>query len=400
MISSKRTIKSIMPLFFSISLMFVGNGLVISSCSAMLKAMNVGELAIGAVNACFYIGAMISTIAAHRVVSRTGHIRAFGIFSALFAISAMLHVLSQNLLFWSFLRVMLGFCYYGLLLVSESWINERARNEIRSRVLAFYECVFYMSFAMGVMIFALELDNTQIFIISAAFIMISSLPLNLIRIKVPKMPPREPVSIPKIFSIVPLALVCSIVAGVLMSGFMSMSGLYIMLKGYGAREVSFFMTAGIVGGFFSQMFLGSFSDKFGRRLSIMIACAVSLFASIGLLFVSEISALYALCFLLGSGIFCLYALALARANDVLSERGESLKVGRALLFSYSLGSLISAGVLGVMMKILGANGFIYVYIVLLVFLFVFSAAQHTVAAPYRRAYEPSSMRTDGIEREI
>lgn len=401
MTSSKRTIRTMTPLFFSISLMFIGNGLVVSSCSTLLKQMNVGEIEIGLVNACFFIGAMLSTINASFIVLKTGHIRAFGIFSAIFGVSAMLHNLSFNLYFWALLRVLLGFCYYGLLLVAESWLNERAKNTNRSRILAFYECVFYVSFATGILILALNLRPDEIFIVSAAFIMLSSIPLNLIRINQPKIKQNECASMPKIFSIVPLALVGSIIAGVLINGFFTMSGLYILFQGFSAREISFFMTFAMVGGFLSQFVLGSFSDKFGRRVSIVLACSVGLFAAIGLLFFEKnLIAQYVFSFFLGSGIFCLYALSLARANDVLEERSsEALNVGRALLFSYSFGALISAIIMGFVMKFAGSSGFIYVYIVLLVILLIFALTQRTIPLKYRKSYEPHVMRTSEIIKD-
>ena len=194
------------PLFLGMSLLFIGNGLVIASCSALLKQNGVGELAIGLINTGFFIGALISTITAHRIISTTGHIRAFAIFSAIFAVSAMLHAISENLIFWAILRASLGYCYYALLMVIESWLNAKIPNKIRSRVIAFYECVFYTSFGLGILILALDLSAFEIFIISAAFIMLSSIPLNLIRINQPQIPQRQPINIPKIFGIVPLAL--------------------------------------------------------------------------------------------------------------------------------------------------------------------------------------------------
>ena len=398
MASSIRIIRSMGPLFLGMSLLFIGNGLVIASCSALLKQNGVGELQIGLISTAFFIGALASTISAHRVISNTGHIRAFAIFSAIFAVSAMLHAISSNLIFWAILRAFLGYCYYALLMVIESWLNAKIPNKIRSRVIAFYECVFYTSFGLGILILALDLSAFEIFIISAGFIMLSSIPLNLIRINQPQIPQRQPINIPKIFGIVPLALVGALVAGLAINGFFSMASLFIMLQGYGAKEASFFMTIAMGGGFIAQALIGGFSDKYGRRPALILCSSVALISAVlFLLNGSNLIVQYILSFFFGGGIFCTYGLSLARANDEITDKTKSVQVARALLFSYSFASLFSPLLMSYAMKIFGSFGFIYVYLVLYVGLILFALTQKTIPQHMRKDYNDKLVaRTAGI----
>lgn len=388
--SSKRTIKAMIPLFFGIALLFVGNGLVVSSAGIELKKMGAGELETGLVISVFFVGAMLSTIISHKIVSKVGHIRSFAIFSSIFGVCAMFHDLSQNLYLWALLRGGLGFCYYSILMIAESWLNTRAKDQIRSRVLAFYEVVFYSCFGLGILILGFNLTSSQIFLISAAFILLSSIPLNLNRIKEPPIPEKRSVSIPSIFNLVPLALITSIVAGVLVNGFFSMASIYILLQGYDAKEVSFFMTIAMVGGFIAHCVIGSLSDRFGRR-PVIIGCSfISLIAAfIFILFDLDINLQYILSFFLGSGVFCLYALALARANDMLEYKSKSIEMGRAILFSYSLGSLFSPIIMGATMYFFGPQGFMWVYVVLLISLIIFALTQKTIPIESRKIFEHS-----------
>lgn len=398
MASSFRIIRSMGPLFLGMSLLFIGNGLVIASCSALLKQNGVGELEIGLINTGFFVGALISTITAHRVISITGHIRAFAIFSAIFAVSAMLHAVNQNLVFWAILRAFLGYCYYALLMVIESWLNAKIPNKIRSRVIAFYEGVFYTSFGLGILILALNLNTFEIFIISAAFIMLSSIPLNLIRINQPQIPERQPINIPKIFGIVPLALVGALIAGLAINGFFSMASLFVLLQGYGTKEASFFMTVAMIGGFLAQVFIGSFSDRYGRRPAILLCSCVALISAVlFLLNGKNLTVEYLLSFFFGAGIFCTYGLSLARANDEITDKTKSVQVARALLFSYSLASLFSPLLMSYAMKIFGAFGFIYVYLVLFAGLVLFALTQKTIPQHMRKEYNDRLVaRTAGI----
>ena len=398
MASSFRIIRSMGPLFLGMSLLFIGNGLVIASCSALLKQNGVGELEIGLINTGFFVGALISTITAHRVISITGHIRAFAIFSAIFAVSAMLHAVNQNLAFWAILRAFLGYCYYALLMVIESWLNAKIPNKIRSRVIAFYEGVFYTSFGLGILILALDLKTFEIFIISAAFIMLSSIPLNLIRINQPQIPERQPINIPKIFGIVPLALVGALIAGLAINGFFSMASLFVLLQGYGTKEASFFMTVAMIGGFLAQVFIGNFSDRYGRRPAILLCSSVALISAVlFLLNGKNLTIEYLLSFFFGAGIFCTYGLSLARANDEITDKTKSVQVARALLFSYSLASLFSPLLMSYAMKIFGAFGFIYVYLVLFAGLILFALTQKTIPQHMRKEYNDRLVaRTAGI----
>lgn len=78
--------------------------------------------------------------------------------------------------------------------------------------------------------------------------------------------------------------------------------------------------------------------------------------------------------ILGSGIFCLYGLSLARANDMLGDPTKRVELGRSMLFCYSIGSLLAPLMLGALMQGFGALGFegFYMAILALFILFAFS----------------------------
>lgn len=373
MLSSKRTIKSLTALFVGIPFVFMGNALILGSVGVILKQDGASEAIIGLIGFCFFLGGTLGTTCAHRVIAKIGHIRAFGLFSALFSICIILHILGSNLVFWAFLRVIMGFCYYALLIIIESWFNEKAKNAVRQRVLSFYEVVFCLSFGLGSLLIALNLQSSTLFIIAACLIMFSSIPLNLIRIKEPQMPAKSPISLPNVFSIAPLALVASFIGGMLMSGFYSMASLFVLLQGYGAQGVSYFIAFGILGGFIAQSLIGFVSDRLGRKFSIILCACVGLVTMLLFAFFEfSLAAQFVLAVFLGMGIFCLYALALARANDMLEDKSKRVELGRAVLFSYSLGSLISPLLLGFAMQVFDYKGFAYFYVLNLAFLILFA----------------------------
>ena len=167
------------------------------------------------------------------------------------------------------------------------------------------------------------------------------------KIKEPILKPFEKYSFPKLFSVVPLALMGSFIGGFLVGGFFTMIPIYLMQKYSSIETVSLFMACSILGGLISQWPIGLLSDKYGRRK--LIAFNGFYIAIICLLFIFTYSyenMIYILGILLGFSIFSIYPLSLSRANDVVDENKDIVEISRALLFTYGLGSFLAPITLG------------------------------------------------------
>lgn len=373
MASSIKSIRIMLALFIAMTFIFIGNSLVVSSAGLGLKEIGANDFETGLVIACFFIGAISCTVFSHKLISAYGHIRAYSIFTACFAVSALAHDFCSNILYWAFLRFMLGFCYYSLVMIIESWINEKTPNSIRSRVLAIYEMTYFGSSLVGVLLLKLNLGMDKIFLLATLMLILALIPFSVINIKQPKIPAKERISFPNLLKLIPLALVTSFVAGIVVNGTLTMSNVYILAQGYGASELSSFVSLAMAGGFFSHMLNGYLSDKFGRKNAIAFSCSIAFAVTFYIAFKKpDIHLQNLLAPLLGFGVFPLYVLALARANDVLHDKSKRVEISRALLLSYLCGSFSAALILGTAMNIFGAIGYIYVYCVVLAFLFIFA----------------------------
>ena len=355
-------------LFFSVFFLFAGFGLFLNSAGVKLSEMGVTNTAIGALNAAFFVGAALSAVAAHRVVSGVGHIRGFSVFGAVFAIAALGHMMTDNLWAWGVLRVLLGFCYYSLLMIVESWFAERSAASMRARVLAFYNVVYYVAFTAGIALLSLKPSSNDIFTLAAILVMAAMLPVALTRLKAPELPPRQRISLPRLFAIAPLALVGSFVGGLLMNGFFTMASVFLLQQGYGLREISFYLMVAMVAGFAVQLPVARLSDRYGRRNAILTCSTVSEIGAavgIGLMLAGLIDmwVQYVVAGFFGVGLFTLYALSVARANDQLPNEMNTVEVSRSLLFSYGMGSLLAPLVLGVVMDQAERYGFYGYFVV-------------------------------------
>ncbi|MCK9474128.1 MFS transporter [Sulfurimonas sp.] len=343
------SIVPISSLFIAIGFLAIGYGMILTFIGVYLKEMGSSNITIGLINATFFLGAIGASIFSQKIIATVGHIRSFATFASIMIIGFLGHSLYFNEVFWAILRLLSGFAYYGLLIILESWLNEKSSKTHRSKILAIYTIIFYLATAIGQLL--LNIGDTSghvFFIIGSILVLFSIIFISMTKIKEPILEPFERYSLPKIFSIAPLALASSFIGGFFVGGFFTMMPVFIVENFDSIHIVSLFMTITIIGALLSQWPIGIFSDKLGRRKMIAFSSFFIAFISACFLLSSyDKYYFYLLGALLGVGIFSLYPLAMARANDVVDENKNILEISRTLLFAYGLGSFAAPLFIGV-----------------------------------------------------
>lgn len=349
-------------LFLGVFFLFFGYGLFLNSAGVKLVEMGINDAVIGLLNAAFFVGAALSAIFAHRIVSNVGHIRSFSVFCAMFAVVALSHMMIDNLWAWGILRIILGFCHYSLLLLVESWMSEKTNLDTRGKVLATYNIIFYLAFILGVSLLSLELSSNNIFTLATILVVISMLPIALTKMTQPEIPARERISVPRLFAISPLALATSFISGMLVNSFFTMASVFMLKLNFSLGEISLYLMISMVGGFISQLPMAALSGRIGRRNTILACSIIATITTILGLFLilqekSTVWIQYIIAFLLGCSLFSLYALSIARANDELPNNMNTIEVSRGLLFCYGIGALLAPPLLGLAIGISAQYGF-------------------------------------------
>ena len=145
----RNTVVSLSAMFVSLALLIAGSSLLGTLLSVRLSIEGFQPLAIGSVLFFHSLGFVIGTRVVTRVIRRVGQVRSFAAFAAVACAAALLHPLFVSGWFWALLRMLVGFCAAGLIMVLESWISGRATNSTRGALLGIYQIVYFSSAALG-----------------------------------------------------------------------------------------------------------------------------------------------------------------------------------------------------------------------------------------------------------
>ena len=350
----RQALLPIASLFISIAFLATGYGMLMTYIGLYLKQAGLAEMAIGMINSAFFLGALLAAIFSQKLIVNVGHARSFSAFSALMAMAFLGHTLHYEPWFWAMLRLLSGFAFYALLIVLESWLNEKSSSKDRGRVLAVYTVVFFMATALGQLILSLNVTSYLVFVLGSVLVLASLILVAITRISQPVLQPFERYSLPKVLHIAPLALVGSIIGGFFVGGFYTMMPVFVLNMYQQQTVVPSFMAISILGGLLAQWPVGTLSDRYGRRKLLAWA---GLFSAVICLLLAVLATqlwlFYLLGFLLGTSLFSIYPLSVARANDRLDHGKDLVEISRSLLFAYGIGSFLAPLILGAVLGISG-----------------------------------------------
>ena len=349
----------LLPLLIAAGILLAGNGL--QGTLITLRGAEEGFDAtfIGLMGTAYFGGFIVSCIVSPRLLHAVGHIRVFAALAAIASAASLFLVLWIEPLSWIAMRFVMGFCFSGLFMAIESWLNEATANQDRGRVLSLYRVVD-LSVVTGSQ-FLLPLfgvESFAIFAVAAIMISLSVVPVSLADRSNPKPPEQVKFDLKAIWIISPLACLGCISIGLTNSAFRTIGPLFAVDAGLDTADVAIFMSAGIVGGAVLQYPLGWMSDRLDRRY---VFIAATLGAAASGLFLSRFAGnneilLYAGIFAFGAFSLPLYSLSAAHAND-RAQAGQYVLVAAGLSFFYSIGAAVGPLVVAWVMNIFGASAF-------------------------------------------
>ncbi len=363
----RNALLTIAALLLAAFILLVGNGLQGTLLSVRGNTAGFALPVIGLLMSAYFVGFVTGCRNVPKLIARVGHIRTFTALASVASATALAHALFVDPPFWVVLRVISGFCFAGLYMIIESWINERATNENRGRILSVYRVVDLSATTIGqILLMAGDPAGFVLFALISILISLSLVPVALTTSVAPAPVNIVRLDLPKMYRVSPLAATGALGVGVANGAFWAVGPVFVQRIGYDVSAVATFMSVAIAGGALSQWPLGSLSDKLDRRWVIIGAAALC--AASGL-YLSVFADKSFAALLVGAALFGFFAmpifgLSAAHANDH-AEPNEFVAISGGLFLLYGAGSIVGPILGPTLMQFLGASA-----------LFQYTAAVH------------------------
>lgn len=336
---------SIGAILLSTAFLLAGNGLVGTLTPLRAHLEGFSDLEIGAMGSFYYGGFVLGCLVGPRVLARVGHIRTFAVGAALVAATVLLLPLLVAPASWFAIRACFGFFAANVVMALESWLNDRANNQTRGRILSAYVMVNLTFFMLGQWLLLLASPaGYKLFSVAAMTYICCLVPVGLTQLPQPLPQPAPPLRVKRLMRMAPVGVAGVITVGLANGAFWTLAPVYAQLLGFRTSGVAAFMSAFILGGALVQFPLGRFSDRMDRRWIIALCCGSAVALGVALAFlgrfgIKTLTILFPIAFIFGAAMLPLYSLSIAHANDRML-RCEFVEASASLLLINALASIV------------------------------------------------------------
>ncbi|WP_422073824.1 MFS transporter [Tranquillimonas rosea] len=345
-------------LLLGIGLLMVGNGLqgTLLGVRGDIEGFATWEMSV--VMSAYFVGFLGGSRLAPEMIRRVGHVRVFAALGSFISAILILFPVITEAWAWTLLRVVIGFCFSGVYVTAESWLNNASTNETRGQALSLYMIVQMAGIvsAQGILVLG-DPSGFVLFIVPSVLVSISFLPILLSIVPTPSFETTKPMSLGQLYRSSPLGMLGMLLMGGVNSAQFGMAAVYGTEAGLQVAEISLFVSSIFVGGLALQYPIGWFSDRMDRRVLIAIVALLGTCgAGVGALGGGSLPTLLAAGVLVGGMANPLYALLIAYTNDYLSPEDMPAASG-GLVFANGLGAIAGPLIMGYLMGLVGPVGF-------------------------------------------
>lgn len=375
-----QVLSSAWALLLGMMLLMVGNGLQGTLLGVRGEIEGFSTLQMSIVMSSYFLGFLGGSRLAPEMIRRVGHVRVFAALASFISAVMILYPTFTDPIAWALGRVIIGFCFSGVYVTAESWLNHSATNETRGQALSLYMIVQMVGIvsAQALMLVG-DPAGFVTFVIASVLISISFAPILLSISPTPAFDTTKPMTLRELVKISPLGCVGMFLLGGVFASQFGMSAVYGAKAGLSVAQISIFVATFYIGAMLLQYPLGWISDRMDRRLLILVVSGCGgIGACLGMMFGSDFTFLLVGAFLIGGFSNPLYSLLLAHTNDYLEHEDMAAASG-GLVFINGLGAITGPLIIGWLMDdgVFGPPGFFLFMAGLLFALAIYAAYRST-----------------------
>jgi len=352
-------ITSAWALFVGLGMLMLGNGLQNSLLGIRAGQEAFSTEATGLIMAGYYVGLLAGAFVTPKVVGNVGHVRTFAALASTASTAALVHAVFVDPWAWGAMRMVTGFCYAGLYVVAESWLNDRATNETRGTLLSVYMVVVLGGMAASQFLLNLaDISSFVLFVLASVLVSMALVPISVSVVPTPDFTAPEPLGLRALYYTSPLGMVGALGTGMANAALYSMAAVYAGAAGLTVPQIALFVSMSIFGGMCFQWPIGRLSDKLDRRRVLTgVTFAAALAAFLSIVFArGEVFGLYAMIFLVGGMSLPMYSLCIAHTNDYLTPK-QMVSASGTLMMVGGAGAIFGPVAVSLLMRQMGSEGF-------------------------------------------
>ncbi|WP_104016921.1 MFS transporter [Roseovarius nitratireducens] len=379
-------------LLLGMMLLQVGNGMqgTLLGVRGALEGFSTTQMSV--VMSAYFAGFLFGSRMAPEMIRRVGHVRVFAALGSMISAVLILYPTFADPWAWSVGRVVIGFCFSGVYVTAESWLNNSATNQTRGKALSLYMIVQMVGIvaAQGLLVLG-DPSGYVLFVVPSVLVSLAFAPILLSVSPTPAFDTTKPLSLRRIMTISPLGCVGMFLLGGVFSAQFGMAPVYGAEAGLSVVQISIFVSTFFVGSLVLQYPIGWLSDRMDRRVLICgAAVLMGVGAVIGIVLGAVFVPLLVTAFVIGGMSNPLYSLLIAYTNDFL-EHDDMAAAAGGMVFINGLGAVTGPLVTGWLMGVIGPRGFFVVIAVLALSIAAYAAYRMTQRAAPAPAQTDSYM---------
>ena len=345
-------------LFLGMFMLMVGNGLQGTLLGVRGDIENFSTFQMSLVMSAYFIGFLGGSRLAPDMIRRVGHVRVFAALGSTISAVLILYPVLTEVWAWILGRIVIGFCFSGVYVTAESWLNNAASNENRGQSLSVYMLAQMSGIVVAQGILSVgDVEGYILFIIPSVLVSLAFAPILLSVSPTPSFETTRPLSIRNLVKISPFASVGMFLLGGVFAAQFGMTAVYGTQAGLSVAQISLLVSVIYVSALAAQYPIGWVSDRMDRRILIIGLAALGGGGAI----LSALSGGGFVTLLIGAAIVGgtsnpLYALYIAYANDFL-EHEDMPGASAGFIFINGVGAILGPILLGFVMGQFGESAF-------------------------------------------